>query len=597
MSSFRSVRVVAWAVLVVAALSPLAMDNGYYTFVATMVAITALAGSGVNVLFGLAGHASLGHAGFYAIGAYATALLATRAGLGLEVALPVGIGVGCLVALALGLACRRLSGPFLTVVTIAFGIVVEHTLIEWQSLTGGFGGIVGLGRARVGPAELGPRGYYCLVLALCSLAFVGWRNLAISPWGRALVAMRENEGAASSLGIDPVRVRLAAFVVSGAFAAGAGVLYPWAVGIASPDAFGLPTSLLFLLIVIFGGPGFTTGPLVGAIILVVLPELLHGFSEYRLIAYGVALLATIYFLPRGLVGLALPRGGAHARRRPETEGNGAAFGTWSPSTAMATPLDVRDVALRFGGLLVLDGIGLRLEPGRVHGLIGANGAGKTSLLNILSGFYVADHGTITVGQRILDAPTPHSCARAGIGRTFQTAQLFEDMTVIENVMVGLAGWNLGSLGSTLCSDKRRRVHEVDLHNEASAILEFVGYVGHGDEIAAELAFAQRRLVEIARVLARRPSVLLLDEPGAGLSERETEGLARLIRELRNAHTAILLVEHNVSFVMRVSDEVTVIDAGRQIAHGTPIQVQTDPAVLAAYLGNVDPKAGLATSTE
>ncbi|HMH51642.1 MAG TPA: ATP-binding cassette domain-containing protein, partial [Candidatus Acidoferrum sp.] len=386
--------------VIVAAAVPLVTSNTYYLFVAMTIGITIVVATGLNVLAGSSGQVSLGQAGFYALGAYTGAILATRLGLGFWVGLPLAALVGAAVGVVLALASLRVTGPYLAMVTIAFGIIVEHGLIEWDALTQGFGGIANIPRPRVGGFELTlPRYYYVVLLAvLVSLALA--RNLERSPWGRALVAVRESEIAAESLGLNPYFLRTVAFTLGAAFAGAGGCLYAFLSGFVSPDSFTTQASILFLLVILFGGLGRVLGPVVGAVVLIVLPETLHQFSEYRLILYGALLLGSIYFLPGGVVG-------ALTRRRARPPNAEAPAPPWRRPPRDGRTLEARGLAIHFGGIVALADADLVLTPGSVHGLIGPNGAGKTTLLNLLSGYYRPSAGEIRFGGVALAGQPPH----------------------------------------------------------------------------------------------------------------------------------------------------------------------------------------------
>ncbi|MBI4254871.1 MAG: branched-chain amino acid ABC transporter ATP-binding protein/permease [Candidatus Rokubacteria bacterium] len=587
-----------WALAAALALAlPLATANTYYLYLGMTVAIMVVITAGLNILVGLSGQTSLGHAGLYAVGAYAGALAATRWGLGLWTALPLAVLATAAVGAALALAALRVSGPYLAMVTIAFGIIVEGALVEWVALTGGPGGIFDIPKPAFAGATLGLPRYYLVVAAAAGVALWMTANLKRSAWGRAFVAVKDSELAAESLGLSTYALRTIAFTVSAGFAGAGGCLFAFLQGYLSPDSFTLQQSILFLLIVLFGGLGTLAGPLVGATVLVLLPELLRGFLDYRLIFYGGLLLATVYVLPNGVVGAL--HGALGSARRPGgrvagsappavlaeaagVTGGGERLPRHPPARPGAPVLSVTDAAVAFGGLKAVDGVTLTVDAGTIHSLIGPNGAGKTTLVNLISGFYAPDRGRIALGGEPITGLSPARIARRGLVRTFQTPQLFDELSVLDNVMVGAASRRLGSLGAALAG---ARGGEARLGDRARAILATVGLEAWAGTPARALPFGLRRRLEIGRALGAGAVLLLLDEPAAGLSSVEIEALDALLGRLRADGVTILLIEHHMELVMAVSDRVTVLDEGRVIADGTPALVQRDPGVLAAYLGS------------
>jgi branched-chain amino acid transport system ATP-binding protein/branched-chain amino acid transport system permease protein len=550
--------------------------NGYQVYLIAIVCLTGVVGVGLNVLLGLTGQVSLGHVGFFAIGAYAVAILTTFHGVSFWLALPVAVILAGLVGVILALPALRVAGPYLAMVTIAFGFIIENSAIEWRSLTGGANGIVNVPPPALAGHEFSLREIALCTVALAALILLAFRRLDRSPWGRAMRAVRASEVAGQCLGLNPVAVRIVAFALSALAAGLAGAFFAPLSGFVSPSGFTFSQSILYLLAVIVGGAGTTLGPLAGAAVVVLLPQLLAGLAEYQVLLFGALLLLVLWLAPEGIVGEIRRRfGAAVPAHRPNQRVDVASY---LKLAAQGETLAARGIGLSFGGVRALSEVDFTAPAGKVTSLIGPNGAGKTTLLNLLSGLYRAQAGTIALSDQTLTGRAPHDIARAGIARTFQTSQLFAGLSVLDNVRVGVRRHRLGSpipLGPANDGVERQL---------AESLLLFVGYGDALERPAGDLAHIDKRLVEIARALATGPKVLLLDEPAAGLGADDKLRLRALLRRLADLGIAVVLIEHDMSLVMEVSDSVVVLDAGRRIAAGAPAAVQNDPAVLKAYLG-------------
>jgi len=557
----KAVAIVIAALLAAGVAATCLFAPGYYAYLMGTLATTALVGVGLNVLLGLAGEVSLGQAGFLALGAYGVGILTTKAGLNFWEALPLAVLLVATISAVLSIPALRVTGPYLAMVTIAFGFIVESVSIEWQGLTGGSSGLAGI------PAPFGTGGTALLACVLCVLALSLFHYFTRSPLGLAMQATATAPAAARGIGISALPVRTAAFMLAAIAAGLAGGLQAALTGFIAPSSFPFSQSILVLLVVVVGGAGRTLGPLVGAAVVVLLPELLASLAEYRLLVFGAGLLIVLWAAPDGIAGvlarLIIPEASA-PDPKPDID-LALAHITGSGGSLVA-----EGVRVAFGGVVAVAGVDLTASPGRVTSVIGPNGAGKTTLLNLVSGFQRPDTGTVRVGSREITGQPAYDAARAGLARTFQTAQPFGGLSVLDNVRLGLlrGSWR-GEAPAAL----------------ARALLSLVGYAGSETRLAATLPHVDRRLVEIARALATGPAVLLLDEPAAGLDEADTVKLGGLLQRLARAGLAVVLVEHDMSLVMSISDEIVVLDAGRRIASGAPAAVRADPAVKAAYLGS------------
>ena len=493
-----------WCAVAVAAAALVALaPNTYWLYLIGLTAAYVIVGTGLNLLVGLSGQVSIGHAGFFAAGAYVSAIATTRFGLSFWVALPLCVLLPAVLGALLAAPALRVRGPYLAMVTIAFGLVLQNILIEAEPLTGGFNGISNIDKPAVNGVMLSLRAHAGVCVAFAGAALMLFSAISSSRFGKRLRAVRDSETAARSISIDPWRVKTAAFVVSAAAAGLAGGLFAPLAGFISPENFDMMLSIQFLLLVIMGGLGTRAGPLIGAIIVAALPEALSALAEYRLLFFGCLLLLILAVMPNGIAGALLA---LYARRTPVRTmealsaaalASGAARAALWLARGQGSPLVARHIGIRFGGLNAVDDVSLVAAAGTVTGLIGPNVAGKTSVLNILGGFYRADTGQVSLGEQILPAGRSQACARAGVGRTFQTTLLFDSLSVADNVALALApGQPPGIIDD---------------------LLALTGFRGDANAAAGTLAFVDRRAVEIARALALRPHALLLDEPAAGLA--------------------------------------------------------------------------------
>ncbi|WJR82042.1 branched-chain amino acid ABC transporter ATP-binding protein/permease [Bradyrhizobium sp. NP1] len=572
-----SIETVAIAGLAAAAIAVALVSESYTHFILALVALTAVVGVGLNVLLGLSGQVSLGHVGFYAIGAYVSAILMTK-GVSFWLALPLAGILAGLIGALLAMPALRVAGPYLAMITIAFAFIVQHGTIEWKSLTGGQNGLMSFAPPTLFGRPFAERENAILAVLLAAASLYMYRWLAASAWGRAMIAVRDSETAARSIGLNPVTIKTASFAISALLAGLAGAVYSPLMMFVAPDSFPFSQSILFLLAVIVGGAGSLFGPVVGAAITVLLPELLSQLAEYRLLFVGALLLTVLWLAPEGVIGLfarLLPKWPAKAEAEPPP----ADLEKFLAGAVSSDDLTVTGIGIAFGGVKAATDVSFAAPPRRITSLIGPNGAGKSTVLNLVGGFYRPDTGSVRRGSVELAGAPAWRVARNGIARTYQTTQLFGAMTVLDNILIALRRGRLGNPVVALAGRDDERL--------ARALLAFVGYHGRTDVEARHLAHVDLRLVEIARALATRPAVLLLDEPAAGLMRSDKDDLGRLLKKIASSGVAVILVEHDMQLVMDISDHIVVLDAGVVIASGDPASVRNDPLVLKAYLGARD----------
>ena len=582
-------RIPVLAALGLLALAPLVLPEFHVTLL-NYIGLASIVTLGLVLLTGIGGLTSFGQAAFVGLGAYTTAVLTTEYGVSPWLTLPAGLALTFVVALCLGFITLRLSGHYLPLGTIAWGIAIYFVFGNLDML-GKYSGLAEIPPLTVlGFSFAGDRTFYYLIWAVALLALLAIRNLLDSRSGRAIRALRSRSMMAENFGVDTARLKIIIFVYAALLAAMSGWLYAHFLRFVSPQPFGINSSIDYQFMAVIGGASELWGAVIGAALLTLLtewlkdllPRLINLSGNFEIVVFGLLVIVMLHRTRDGLVPYFARLIPADTQRLRPVQA--------PPLPQRAQPqageliLQLKRVSKSFGALAAVKDLSFDMRAGEILGLIGPNGAGKSTVFNLMTGVLAADDGEIHFRGERIDDRTGREIARCGLARTYQHVHLLQTMSVLENAAIG--AYLRGREGVWSASLRLDRAEEAQLRREAADRLEWVGLDGRLFDAAGTLPLGSQRLVEIARALCADPLLLLLDEPAAGQRYREKQALAELLRTLRQRGVSILLVEHDMEFVMGLVDRIVVMNFGEKLAEGSPREIRTNPAVIEAYLGSV-----------